>query len=116
MVGLVAEYSEWLMALYEQLGQQDKLLKELEYHVFTLSSGGLEMLNRLKKASTPEQWIEYRERYLSKPNYHNLELMESEKLWERLIKAVAASQSLSILDQYEKYNGPRNLDQKQGQK
>ncbi len=99
--GLVAEYSKWLMDLYEQLGQQDKLLEELEYHVFTLSSGGMEMLERLKKACTPEQWIEYRERYLSKPRYHNLELMESEELWERLMKAVAASRSLSILDRYE---------------
>jgi len=99
--GLVAGYSKWLMDLYEQLGQQDKLLEELEYHVFTLSSGGLEMLNRLKKACAPEQWIEYRERYLSERHYHNLELMESEELWERLMKAVTASQSLSILDRYE---------------
>ncbi len=34
------------------------------------------MLNRLKRACTPEQWAEYRERYLSKRNYYNLELME----------------------------------------
>ena len=47
--GLVAEYSQWLMDLYERQGQRDKLLAELEYHVFTLSSGGMEMLNRLKK-------------------------------------------------------------------
>ncbi len=100
--GLVVEYSKWLMDLYEQMGQQDKLLAELEYHVFTLSSGGMEMLNRLKSVCTSEQWIEYRERYLSKQNYHGLELMESEGLWERLMKAVTASRSFSILDQYEK--------------
>lgn len=99
--GLVAEYSKWLMDLYEQLGQRDKLLAELEYHIFTLSSGGLEMLARLKRACTPEQWIEYRERYLSKPRYHNLELMESEELWERLMKAVTASDRLYTLDRYE---------------
>jgi len=99
--GLMAEYSKWLMDLYEQLGQRDKLLAELEYHIFTLSSGGLEMLARLKRACTPEQWVEYRERYLSKPRYHNLELMESEGLWERLMKAVAASDRLYTLDRYE---------------
>ena len=99
--GLVAEYSEWLMNLYERQGQRDKLIAELEYHVFVLSSGGMEMLNRLKKACTPVRWIEYRERYLSGRAYHKLELMESEGLWERLMKAVTAAGCLSILDRYE---------------
>ena len=72
------------MDLYEQQGQRDKLLAELEYHIFTLSSGGMEVLNRLKNICTPAQWIEYRERYLSGRTYHKLELMESEGLWERL--------------------------------
>ena len=99
--GLVAEYSEWLMDLYEQQGQRDKLIAELEYHVFDLSSGGIEMLNRLKNVCTPAQWVEYRERYLSGRTYHKLELMESEGLWERLMKAVVKSENLSILDRYE---------------
>ena len=99
--GLVAEYSKWLMDLYERQGQRDKLLTELEYHVFTLSSGGMEMLNRLKNVCTPVQWIEYRERYLSGQKAHKLELMESEGLWERLMDAVAAAERLSILDRYE---------------
>ena len=99
--GLVAEYSEWLMNLYEQQGQQDKLIAELEYHVFDLSSGGMEMLNRLKKVCTPAQWVAYRERYLSGRNYHKLELMESEGLWERLMEAVVKSENLSTLDRYE---------------
>ena len=99
--GLVAEYSVCLMDLYERQGRRDKLLSELEYHVFTLSSGGMEMLNRLKKACSPAQWVEYRERYLSGRNYHKLELMESEGLWERLMKAVTAAGSLSTLDRYE---------------
>lgn len=46
--GLVADYSERLIDVYAQLGRRDRLLKELEYHVLTLGSGGLEMLNRLK--------------------------------------------------------------------
>ena len=99
--GLVAEYSKWLMDLYERQGQRDKLIAELEYHVFVLSSGGMEMLNRLKKACTPAQWIEYRERYLSGRTYHKLELMESEGLWERLVEAVTAAGRLSVLDRYE---------------
>ena len=78
--GLVAEYSEWLMDLYERQGQRDELLTELECHVFILFSGGMEMRNRLKKVCTPVQWIEYRERYLSGQNVHRLELMESEGL------------------------------------
>ena len=99
--GLVAEYSEWLMDLYEQQGQRDKLIAELEYHVFDLSSGGIEMLNRLKNVCTPAQWVEYRERYLSGRTYHKLELMESEGLWERLMEAVTAAGRLSILDRHE---------------
>ena len=99
--GLVAEYSEWLMNLYEQQGQRDKLIAELEYHVFDLSSGGIEMLNRLKNVCTPAQWVEYRERYLSGRTYHKLELMESEGLWERLMEAAVKSENLFILDRYE---------------
>lgn len=99
--GLVADYSKWLMDLYEQQGQRDKLIAELEYHVFVLSSGGMEMLNRLKKACTPARWIEYRERYLSGQNYNRLELMESEGLWDRLMEAVTAAGRLSVLDRYE---------------
>ena len=99
--GLVAEYSRWLMYLYERQGRRDKLIAELEYHVFDLSSSGMEMLNCLKKACTPAQWIEYRERYLSGRNYYRLELMESEGLWERLMEAVTAAGRLSILDRYE---------------
>ena len=67
----------------------------------TLSSGDTEMLNRLKKACTPVQWIEYRERYLSGQYIHKLELMESEELWERLMEAVTASERLFVLDRYE---------------
>ena len=93
----MAEYSKWLMDLYERQGQRDELLAELEYHVFTLSSGGMEMLSRLKNVCTPTQWIEYRERYLSGQNPHKLELMESEGLWERLMEAVTAAERLSIL-------------------
>ena len=78
--GLGEEYSKWLMDLYERQGRRDKLIAELEYHVFVLASGGMEMLNRLKKACTPAQWVEYRERYLSGRTYHKLELMESEGL------------------------------------
>lgn len=99
--GLAAEYSRWLMDLYKRQGQRDKLLAELEYHVFSLSSGGMEILNRLKKVCTPVEWIEYRERYLSGGNTHKLELMESEGLWERLIEAVTGAERLSVLNRYE---------------
>ena len=98
--GLVAEYSQWLMDLYERQGQQEELLAELEYHVFTLF-GGMEMLSRLKEACTPAQWLEYRARYLSGKHIHKLELMESEGLWERLMEAVTATGSISTLDRYE---------------
>ena len=99
--GLVEEYSKWLMDLYERQGRRDKLIAELEYHVFVLASGGMEMQNRLKKACTPAQWVEYRERYLSGRTYHKLELMESEGLWERLMEAAVKSENLFILDRYE---------------
>ncbi len=99
--GLVEEYSKWLMDLYERQGRRDKLIAELEYHVFVLASGGMEMLNRLKKACTSAQWVEYRERYLSGRTYHKLELMESEGLWERLMEAAVKSENLFILDRYE---------------
>ena len=92
---------KWLMDLYERQGRRDKLIAELEYHVFVLASGGMEMLNRLKKACTPAQWVKYRERYLSGRTYHKLELMESEGLWERLMEAAVKSENLFILDRYE---------------
>ena len=71
--GLVAEYSEWLMDLYERQGQREKLIKELEYHVFVLSSGGMEMLEAyacilMKEAAAASNRKRYQEltRYLKK--------------------------------------------------
>lgn len=99
--GLVQGYSRQLMDLYERQGQRDKLLAELKYHIFDLSAGGMEMLERLKRTCTPEQWTVYREKYLSKQGCCGLELMKAEGLWERLMEAVAGNGQISTLDRYE---------------
>jgi len=99
---IVAQYSEQLIDLYEQKGCRKAMLEELEYSIFTLRTDSLEMLHRLKKVCSPEQWVKYRERFLSLRSSIAFDLMQEEGLWERLFAGVVKSGSLYILDRYER--------------
>ena len=102
--GLVAGYSQELIGLYEETGQPEKLLEELQFQVFQCGQHDLTYINKLKERLTPGQWPELRERILAGQTlYGDLqeELLEQEGLYERLMDQVAALESLPTLDRWE---------------
>ena len=108
--GLVSRYSQELIGLYEETGQAEKLLDELQFQVFQCSQHDLAYVKKLKDRISPEQWPELRERLLTgKTLYGDLqeELLEMDGLYDRLMDRVAALESLSTLDRWEKVLRPR---------
>lgn len=108
--GLVAGYSQELIGLYEETGQPEKLLEELQFQVFQCGQHDLTYINKLKERLTPGQWPELRERILAGQTlYGDLqeELLEQEGLYERLMDQVAALESLPTLDRWEDVLRPR---------
>ncbi len=108
--GLVSGYSQELVGLYEETGQTEKLLKELQFQVFQCGQHDLTYVKKLKEQIPPDQWPDLRERLLtSKTLYGDLreELMEMDGLYDRLMDRVAALESLSTLNRWEKVLRPR---------
>ena len=108
--GLVGGYSQELIGLYEEAGQGEKLLEELQFQVFQCGQQDLTYVKKLKDRIPPDQWLELREELLTgKTLYGDLreELLEQEGLYERLMEQVAALESLSTLNRWEKVLRPR---------
>ena len=102
--GLVSEYSQKLIGLYEETGQMEKLLEELKFQVFQCGQSDLTYVKKLRERIPPDQWPELRERLLAgKTLYGDLreELLEQEGLYDRLMDRVAALESLPTLDRWE---------------
>ena len=108
--GLVGGYSQELIDLYEKTGQTEQLLEELQFQVFQCGQHDLAYVKKLKERISPDQWPELRERLLTgKTLYGDLreELLEMDGLYDRLMDQVAALESLSTLNRWEKVLRPR---------
>lgn len=101
--GLAAEYSLELIQLYGQLKEKELHKKELAEHVLSFSQRNLDLILRLKQLCSTEEWEDYREKLLSASSCYwvQYDLMEAEKLYDRLLEAAAASMSIHILEQHE---------------
>ena len=102
--GLVGGYSQELIGLYEETGQPEKLLEELQFQVFQCGQCDLTHVKKLKDRTPPDQWPELRARLLTgKTLYGDLreKILEQEGLYEQLMDRVAALESLSTLDRWE---------------
>lgn len=112
--GLVSRYSQELIGLYEETGQAEKLLDELQFQVFQCGQRDLTCVKKLKKQLAPDRWPALREELLTgKTLYGDLreELLEQEGLYDRPMDRVAALESLSTLDRWEKVLWPRFPEQ-----
>ena len=112
--GLVEKYSEELIALYEEAGQRERLLEELQFQVFQCGQQNLTYVKKLKSLIGPDQWPELRERLLAgKTLYGDLgeQLLEMDGLYERLMERVARLESLYSLDRWEAVLLPRFPEQ-----
>ncbi len=102
--GWVAEYSARLIELYQKLGMEKEYKDELIFQLFTFRQKDLGFVEKLKETCTGKEWEEYRERLLSEKNTWTIRyaLLEKEGLYERLLEEIAASGSVSSINQYEK--------------
>lgn len=102
--GLVSGYSQELIGLYEETGQTEKLLDELQFQVFQCGQHDLAYVKKLKEQTSSSRWPELRERLLAGKTLHD-DLREAflaqEGLYARLMDRVAALESLQTLDRWE---------------
>ncbi len=78
--GLVSDYSRLLIAVYRKTGKNADYRKELDYQIFSCYQRDLPFVKKLKEN----------------------ELLESEGLWDCLLKEVTEAGSIYLLDRYEK--------------
>ena len=102
--GLVAEYSQQLIQIYEKRNMQNEYVQELQYQVFECMQRDLEYIVKLKKLCSETEWEEQREKFLQgKTSYWiRYEFLVEEELFERLLQEIQKNQSVHVLDQYEK--------------
>ena len=103
--GLVRRCSQELIGLYEETGQTEKLLEELQFQVFQCGQNDLTYVKKLREQISPEQWPELRERLLAGNTlYGDLaeEILELDGLYGRLMDRVTALESLSTLTRWER--------------
>ena len=114
--GLVSGYSQELISLYEETGQAEKLLEELQFQVFQCVQRDLTYVKKLKEQLPPDQWPELRERLLSGSTLYPEQkdaLLELEEMYDRLMEQVVSRESLSALDRWESVLRPRFPEQVQ---
>lgn len=83
-------------------GQKEAYKKELVYQVFSCRQGNLENVKLLKSECGEEEWDAYRERIINSCSGIKYSFLESEELYDRLLKAIVESGFIYTLDQYEK--------------
>lgn len=102
--GVVAEYSQQLIQIYEKRNMQKEYAQELEYQVFECMQRDLEYIVKLKKLYSETEWEEQRERFLQgkTSSWIRYEFLVEEELFEELLREIKKNQSVYALDQYEK--------------
>lgn len=102
--GLVAGYSEQLIALYEKQSDKEAYKNELLFYIFECSQNNLVHINKLKAICKDSEWKQYREQILQNHNNYCIRypLMETEGLYERMLESLKQESFIYILDQYEK--------------
>ena len=102
--GLVCEYSEKLINLFEKEGREEDCKQELLFQIFKCRQDNLDYVNRLKSKCNPTEWEKYREKILTSftcAGIH-LPLLAAEGLDDRLLDSIIRSGSVYSLDTYEK--------------
>lgn len=102
--GLVADYSNRLIGLYEKMGREDECKQELIYQIFRYRQSNTDNISMLKNRCSQFEWEEYREKIFVAQTCAGicLDLMAQEGLDERLLESVIRYGSLYMMDEYEK--------------
>ena len=102
--GLVAEYSQQLIQIYEKRNMQKEYAEELQYQVFGCMQDNLKYIVKLKKLCSETEWEEQRERFLKDEtsSWIRYEFLVEEELFARLFREIQKNNSVYEFDQYEK--------------
>lgn len=102
--GLVSEYSQQLIYIYEKRNMEKEYAEELRYHVFECMQRNLEYIRKFKKLCSKTEWEAQRERFLQNKTSARIryEFLVEEGLFERLLMEIQENGSVHTLDQYEK--------------
>ena len=100
----VSAYSRKLIEFYASQDMKSELIEELSFQVMHCYQKELNYINRLKGVISEEKWQIIREDILDSESCRTvrLDLMQEEKLYDRLMKEILASGSISTLERYEK--------------
>lgn len=100
----VKGYSAKLIELYSLMHMDKEYKDELLFQIFSCQQDDLDSIKKLKAACSLKEWEQYREKLLSSPVVPGikLSLLESEKLYDRLMDEVMNAGSVYYLDFYEK--------------
>ena len=103
-IKLVTEYSEQLIRIYKKLDNQDDYKEELIFYVFNCENYDISYVMELKKVCNNDEWNNYREQFLNSDNSYvlKLELLNKERLYDRLFEEIKEKNSIYTLDKYER--------------
>lgn len=102
--GYPARYSEQLIQLYKEQNNIAAYLSELQEYILHTHQYSLEYIFKWKNAVSESEWTLIRERILSARSCEpiRLKLLETERLYDRLLQAVLDANSAYTLAEYEK--------------
>ncbi|MBO4831755.1 MAG: SWIM zinc finger family protein [Oscillospiraceae bacterium] len=91
-----------LIALYQELGREEELKKELRFYLTHCSPRDLEYVTMLKELTDEDSWPEVRETLLRSPSIASIAnlLLESEGLYDRLMESIRKSGLISLVDRF----------------
>lgn len=103
MPGLVARYSEQLIAIYETLHDDSAMRIELEYYLFTFGQDDLQYVEKLKMLLPPAEWENMRTKLLnSRSMLHQIyPLLYQEGLYGQLMDRIEHRTDIYALEKYE---------------
>ena len=102
-LGLVAQYSEQLVEIYETLRDYAVMRKELNYHLFTFRQDDLNHVNKMKATLSPAEWEDMRNKLLNSQTmiYQAYPLLYQEGLYEQMMARIEAHTDIHTLERYE---------------
>lgn len=102
--GLVKEYSQQLINIYEKRNMQKEYAEELRYQVFECVQRNLEYITKLKKLCSETEWKGLREQFLENKTSYCIryDFLLEEGLFERLLMEIRKANSAYVLDRYER--------------
>lgn len=100
--GLVREYSDKLLELFQTLDRPEELRDELLYQMEEVHQRDLERVNLLKSMTPPEDWPALRDNLLTMSNlsWVKRRLMEQEGLYQRLLESVLRTKDLQEMGKF----------------